>query len=409
MRWRLLVPLLLSACTATGSSSRGIERARGPYLQQPRADGVLVVWDTADPTPNQLRWGRAADRLDQTAGDGSQALHHEVRIEGLLPGDRAFYEVADVGAGTFRTAPAPSEPILVMVLGDTGDGSRRQLSVRDALRTQLAGRRPDLFLHLGDLAYPDGTATQLQRYFFEIYAAELRDTPVWPALGNHDVRSVENGRGPFFDAFVLPAGGEEGGVPSGTEAFYSFDYGPAHFVVLDSTHEIGPADPMLDWLRRDLGAAAGARWQIAVLHHPPYSKGTHDSDTERRLIEVREQVVPILEAGGVDLVLAGHSHDYERSALVRGAYETPTEKDDHVLDGESPYQIFDGGTVYVVAGHGGFPARNVGPLNHPLMVFSENAHGGLLLEIDPAQIRGANVRSDGVVSDAWVLVGPAAQ
>ena len=83
---------------------------------------------------------------------------------------------------------------------------------------------------------------------------------------------------------------------------------------------------MLAWLARDL-AANRAKWTIAVFHHPPYSDGSHVSDTEDRMVQVREHVVPILERYGVDLVLSGHSHGYERTALVTGAWETPTVAD----------------------------------------------------------------------------------
>ena len=70
--------------------------------------------------------------------------------------------------------------------------------------------------------------------------------------------------------------------------------------------------PMAIWLRSDLAVTTN-RWLVAFWHHPPYTKGSHDSDAEAELIEMRQNIVPILEAGGVDLVLSGHSHSYERS------------------------------------------------------------------------------------------------
>ena len=106
-------------------------------------------------------------------------------------------------------------------------------------------------------------------------------------------------------------------------------------------------------------------------YHPPYSKGTHNSDTEGQLIDMREDILPILEAGGVDLVLTGHSHNYERSFLIDGTYSTPTpafgtlqangniiDDSDGKLAGDGPYLKSPGpngneGAVYVVAGHAG--------------------------------------------------------
>ena len=78
---------------------------------------------------------------------------------------------------------------------------------------------------------------------------------------------------------------------------------------------------MMTWLTNDL-AANDKEWVIAFWHHPPYTKGSHDSDTEGRLIDMRENALPILESYGVDLVLSGHSHSYERSHLLDGHYGT---------------------------------------------------------------------------------------
>ena len=88
---------------------------------------------------------------------------------------------------------------------------------------------------------------------------------------------------------------------------------------------------MAKWLVRDL-AATKAQWIIAFWHHPPYTKGSHDSDKEERLVEMRKYIMPILEEGGVDLVLCGHSHIYERSMLIDGAYQTPTTAEGVILD-----------------------------------------------------------------------------
>src|SRR4030095_10302026 len=80
------------------------------------------------------------------------------------------------------------------------------------------------------------------------------------------------------------------------------------------------------WLKVDLEQARTGRtdWIVAFFHHPPYTKGTHDSDREMQLIEMRTHIMPILDSGGVDLVLTAHSHIYERSMLVDSAYATPT-------------------------------------------------------------------------------------
>ena len=126
--------------------------------------------------------------------------------------------------------------------------------------------------------------------------------------------------GPYYDIFTLPKFGEAGGVASGTEAYYSFDFGNIHFIVLDSFETSrATSGAMLTWLTNDL-AATTQPWIIAYWHHPPYSKGSLDSDTDPIQKEMRENVLPILEAGGVDLVLTAHAQWYQRSYLIDGHY-----------------------------------------------------------------------------------------
>src|SRR6185369_16850295 len=228
------------------------------------------------------------------------------------------------------------------------------------------GISPDLWLMLGDNAYNSGTDAEYQVGVFDVYQTPLRSSVLWPTLGNHDGVSADSATqsGPYYDIFSLPAGGEAGGVASGTEAYYSFDYGRVHFVCLDS-YESGraPAVPMLQWLASDLHAAH-ADWTVAFWHHPPYTKGSHDSDVDIELTEMRQNVLPVLEEAGVDLVLCGHSHDYERSVLLDGHYGLSTtlqaamvrDGGDGRVEGDGPYHkastgaASHQGTVYAVVG-----------------------------------------------------------
>src|SRR5439155_1634246 len=171
-----------------------------------------------------------------------------------------------------------------------------------------------------------GSAQEYQAAVFNMYPEMLRKTVLWPAYGNHDGSAADSATntGPYYDIFTLPKQAEAGGVASGTEAYYSFDYANIHFVELESYEtDRSPTGPMLTWLQRDL-AANTQPWVIVFFHHPPYSKGSHDSDTEIELMEMRRNALPILENFGVDLVLCGHSHSYERSFLIDGHYGDST-------------------------------------------------------------------------------------
>lgn len=389
--------------------------ARSAYLQQGGHDSVAIVWRSEEPTVGRVAWGTSPEILDRLVEEQTPRRDHVVRLEGLPPGERVYYGWAD-GDGPFVEGPhqyydpAPLEgedaPVRFWVLGDTGKDNPSQHAVADALRAHPATPAADFLLHVGDIAYENGSTRDFDRKYFGVYADLLAHLPVYPALGNHELdrSDAHEQTGPWFEAFVLPTRGEVGGVASGTEAYYSFDHGPLHVVVLDSAgHSLEPGSRMLAWLEDDL-AASDARWTVAVFHHPPYSKGSHDSDREEEMTRAREHLLPLLEAHGVDLVLSGHSHSYERTALLAGAYDTPAVADGHVLALASPYEKRPGprgGTLYVVAGHGG--AGTGGPLDHPLVVSATREHGALLVEIDGDELRGRNVLADGTVQDDFLL------
>jgi len=416
--WLALVAAGASAILSP--SVAGAQAARTTYLQSPTERSIDVVWRTTTATPTRVCFGPAGGPLTLSAGSGAATLDHAVRLDGLLPDTAYAYAVGQAACPSpaapgdrFRTAPArgTGAPFRLWVLGDSGTGGAGQRQVRDAMLGASADRAPDLFLHLGDMAYNTGTVAEFDTRFFEVYADILRHTPVWPTLGNHEGTSSNSSTqtGPYYDAYVLPSDGRAGGLTSGTEAYYAFDWGPVHFVVLDS-HESPrtTAGAMLRWLDADL-AATDQRWIVAFFHHPPYTHGTHDSDLESQLIEMRQNALPILEAHGVDLVLGGHSHIYERSFLVQGAYDTPTTAAGHIvdpgdgrLDGDGAYHSGAEGALYVVAGHGG--ASLGGAADHPLMAVSEVAYGSCIVDVEGDSLTLRNVRADGVESDHVTLV-----
>ncbi|NQZ71221.1 MAG: metallophosphoesterase, partial [Lentisphaeria bacterium] len=156
-----------------------------------------------------------------------------------------------------------------------------------------------------------------------------------------------------------------------------------------------------------------ADWLIAFWHHPPYTKGSHDSDVEGQLIEMRKHIMPIMESAGVDLVLTGHSHIYERSMLMDGAYDTPTVAKGFILDdkdgdpkGEGSYKKSPGlnpheGTIQVVAGHGGTGLMRRGTM--PIMKRVLLEHGSLIVEIKGDRMDAIMLNKKGVVSDRFSI------
>lgn len=395
---------------------------RGPYLQQGTPTSVIVRWRTGQPSDSVVRFGTSPGNLTRVATRAGSTTEHEVTVTGLQPATRYYYEVgtslARVGGGDdryhFLTSPPAGTPARtrIWVLGDSGTGDAKAMAVRNAYYARGGRDATELILMLGDNAYTNATDREYQRAVFDMYPEVLRKAVVWTTIGNHETAQLTDPSPtiPYFQVFTLPTGAEAGGVPSGTEKYYSFDYGNIHFICLDSmTSDRSPNGPMLTWLRDDL-AATTAPWIIAFWHHPPYSKGSHDSDTSLHLVEMRQNAVPILEQGGADLILAGHSHSYERSFFMNGHYghSSTFRSSMKVIAGDGravPYTKGTTatpnyvGTVYAVTGSAG--TTTGGPLNHPAMVISLNELGSMVLDVSGSVLDATFLRETGAIDDSF--------
>jgi hypothetical protein len=406
---------------------------RGPYLQKPALRSVTLRFATDVPVRPVMRFGKRLEQLDRRA-QGPLEVEHTLVAEGLEPDTTYYYGVSvggrwlihPSGDQTFHTYPPAGarSPVRIWVLGDSGrrhvDGSE---AVRDAYLSYAGERETDVWLMLGDNAYNSGRLEEYQDALFDVYPTVLRNTFLWPAIGNHDRRAFSGPQnGPYLDLFDLPTRGESGGVPSTVEHFYSFDHGNVHFVVLDSeVASLEAGSPQIEWLKRDL-ENNHAEWTIASVHVPPYSKGSHDSDRVRRHFIVRGNALPILEAHGVDLLLSGHSHAYERSHLIQRHYGTSDTWDAtaHLVDGGNgcPADTFaalchgdaDGaysgpGTVYAVVGCSSYFSLG-GSLDHPVMARVERSLGSLVIDVEGDRLDARFLQADGEIGDRFVIRHP---
>ncbi len=397
---------------------------RGPYLQRVSKRGLVVRWRTDVPATSGVWIGSNATNLRLVASDTRRTFEHEISVGGLGPGTSYLYAIGThnnrllggTAAFSFRTATSFPIKTRVWVVGDSGSGNSGQLAVRDGFLKFEGTQKADLWLMLGDNAYWDGKDQEYQTKLFEPYKNLLRRLPLWPTYGNHDGHSANSTKetGPYYDIFTLPRKAEAGGVPSGTEAYYSFDYANIHFICLNSYDlSRSPTAAMATWLKKDL-AASKALWKIAYWHHPPYSKGSHDSDNETRLIEMRKFILPILESGQIDLVLCGHSHGYERSYLMDGHYGfSTTFRPLHLLDkgdgdpkGDGGYWKLSGqahkGTVYVVAGNGASVATWP-RYDHPALPIRSTKLGSLVLDVNRDRLLCQAIDTKGMVFDRFEL------
>jgi hypothetical protein len=423
---------------------------RGPYLQQAAPTQMTIRWRNTLYDLGRVRFGPTQVTLNQTVDEatipGPKPGDHIVTLTGLTPNTTYFYSVgsgADTLAPTpgngadfnFTTPPTAGTVIntRIWVLGDAGTAGNSnpapQTSVRDAFYTFTGTRTPNLVLQLGDNAYNSGFDNEFQTAVFDMYPTMLRKTPFWSCLGNHetDQATAFVDTYPYFDIYTLPTAGQAGGVASGTEHYYSFDYGNIHFIALDSmtanrtvdnpsTPNVNEDGPMAAWLRADLQSTT-AKWIICFFHHPPYTKGSHNSDAEGELIDMRQNFLPILEAGGVDLTLAGHSHIYERSFLLDGHYGLSTtltaamkvNAGDGRPGGSGAYiKPLNGGAhkgaVYATAGSSGQATFTQGDFPHPAEYISLLNLGSLVLDINGNRLDATFVRETGATPDTFTII-----
>lgn len=377
---------------------------RNPYLQNVTPSGITVKWRTDLPCTSKLFYGTVAGIFTDSIEETLPVTDHEIVVSNLAAGSKYFYAVSGNdyilqgdSANYFYTAPIAGsvQPVSIWMVGDVGMNNADQNLVRDAFLNFMGSAKTDLALMLGDNAYLNGTDAEYQSAFFQNhYENILKNLPLYSCMGNHETPSSDpvTQTGPYFDIFSFPKNGEAGGVPSASEAYYSFDYANIHFVCLESNLAINrdTAGAQVQWLINDLNSTT-QKWIVVFFHHPPYSKGGHNSDSETELYEMRQNILPILEQHRVDLVLSGHSHSYERSYFLNGHYGnssslTPamilstsggTKPQPYIKNASANYT----GTVYVQAGNGSVIEPTQAGWPHPANYLSDLSLGSLVMDV----------------------------
>ena len=274
----------------------------GPYVNTVDQTSAQVLWVTAAhfnaPAQIELEIPGTGEMRTLSAGsspikDRSELLQ-TVAISGLQPGQTYRYVVQagrDRSEGTFRTSPPLdySEPFRFLVYGDT-----RTRPIEHSLVAQAMAREApfDLVLNTGDLIANGTVWEQWQTEFFDPAAPILTKAAMWPARGNHEMDAVLYRR-----LFNLPGNG----------LYYSFDFANVHFVVLDPYIGRDLHGEMVQWFEKDLAAAAKrSQWIVVNYHEPTFNVGGHGSTFGQ------QDILPLMEKYGVDVVVTGHSHLYER-------------------------------------------------------------------------------------------------
>lgn len=432
------------------------------FLQQLGSDSAIIKW--RGDAQLGCWWAKEDDleqaRCKQA--EATEGNHRELAIKDLTADTEYHYSVGGFSGDLlrFRTAPVPGQlpadgSIHIWVLGDSGTESAKvshghsnkgkaakTLAGYQHYRAKNNNKPPDMMVMLGDNAYMEGTDEQWQTAVFDVFSDVLSQTALYSTIGNHEMgaavikasvlgekypelASRQKGdlwlggvstssdpntyittdnktprRLPYLDILTLPKNAELGGTASGTEQYYSINYGNVHLISLDS--QLSARDEqqriaMRKWLVTDL-LNNGQSWTIVVFHHPVYTKGSHDSDhapasrmgIDQPIVDMRREFTSVFEDYGVDLVFSGHSHSYERSWYLHGhrgdaaSFDAAQHAELNASGvpaigfGEEAYQQVSVSSqqndkvVYTVAGSSGHVSMASGKLNHPAHAIQEN-------------------------------------
>jgi hypothetical protein len=433
----LLGVLLVGATTETHSQTF----ARKPYLQLGAPNRATVCWRASSATALTVRFGTDSLNLTRVSAPSAATTNACVQLDTLLPSTKYFYkvyngstEIPGTGYQYLRTHPPVGSKAKhsFWVIGDFGIGPNHatfgnaQLQVRDAFIRVNGGNHTDGLLMMGDVAYENGTDAEMTNGVFNIYPDIMSNSFTWPTIGNHESGNITAG---YLTAFNLPTTAQSGGVASGTENYYSYDYGNIHFIILDS--EISnrtPTGAMYQWLQQDLqsSSASQADWMVVYFHHSPYTCCDHNADTENKHPQMRHTFMNLLEQYGVDISLSGHSHNYERSWLLDSARGYDSVSLNQTLhrnwytanrarivldsstgnpDGTGPYRKIKAGrkgTVYAVVGSSGKMESSTG--QHPMIGIKLLMYGSMILEVQDSVLTARFIDSGGVLRDKFQII-----
>ncbi len=380
-----------------------------PYVQigeKPTSSQMQVLWHAADADEDwQLErqakdgsWKREAAPTMRRVAVSGIAPHrvYQATLTDLTAGEKVAYRVLAAGkplfSGETQGLKTANQSSRYVIMGDCGAGSNEQKPIA----RRIFESKPDMVVITGDIVYSSGRISEYRDRFWPIYNADtpsdrgaplIRSIPFVGAPGNHDTESRDLDRFPDALAYFLywnqprngPAGRVGGpffptlkGSETNQKAFlsaagsafpnmanFSFDVANVHWTILDSnSYTDWTSDELKNWVAADLAAAKSADWRFVAFHHPGFnSSKAHFEQQHMRLL------APIFEAGKVDVVYAGHVHNYQRSfpltfvpdaqgkVAPRGRLVAGKWNLDKTFDGKS--DTTPNGVIYLVTGAGG--------------------------------------------------------
>jgi hypothetical protein len=269
---------------------------------------MKIFWQGETGKTYRLEWGVDETYAFGNADGQSNGDLYSYIITGLQPGTHYLYRVVsgtESAGGSFNTASEENaNKLKFVVYGDTRSNPDKHDAVAGQVDTlfQSDPGYQTLNLFTGDFVNAGDTPSSWDKELFspafKNIRTELANIAVLPVMGNHE------GSGRLFSQYFP--------MPFVAAHYWSFDYGPAHFVMLDQYTDYGEGSKQFDWLKVDL-AGTTKLWKFVVLHEPGWSVGGgHDNN-----VTVQKDIQPLLKQYGVAAVFAGHNHYYAR-AVVNG-------------------------------------------------------------------------------------------
>lgn len=343
---------------------------RGPLLQIQHSGRVTVTWRTDVMADSTVDYGYDATYAGGTVSNAGPVRWHAVELPALAEGSTVHYRVRSAGVvlatNQFRSPPGAHQSFRLAAIGDFGSATLNTKQVAD----RVAAGNPDLKISVGDNIYQTGQPGSFDGHWFQPYSNVIGRVPVLTVLGNHDIRA-DTGSFTIVN-FALPTNG-----PAGLEERnFSFDYGPVHFVGIDSNpfdlNETTSMAAIRTWVSNDL-AQTTQRWKIVFYHHPPHtSNGSHGD-----LASFKSQIAPLLEQFGVQFAFQGHNHWYERINPINGVN-------------------------YITTGGGGFSLHSVSGGRKPYSAELYNSgYSFVEADISPTSLAFRCVDQNGVVRDSY--------
>ncbi len=294
-------PLLFVACLACARLSAAAEIVVGPLVQMPAPGEVIIAWETDVPTQGRVIYGQEGT-FDRSASSPAAGTRHEVTLGELAPGNAVSYRVfagtTHTGVYSFFAPPGPDHEVKVVVLGDTRTMHRNHLAVVESALVHEA----HVTFNTGDLV-ERGDDLDMWKCFFAVERPLLASTVSFSAIGNHE--QVGDGVDIYKSLFVYPPGSHA------PELDFTVDVGPARFVVLDNAVTAKNPETQREWLERVLDEAdalPAIAHVIVFVHQGVQSNGPHGPSKSL----IAAGLDDVMRDHGVDLVIAGHDHSYER-------------------------------------------------------------------------------------------------